>query len=156
MRRNLVATLAIAAVAAAALGAGAVFGAGSQDDVRPDYADVNVRMNDADGTAPARALAAKKAKKPKVIYLSGTGSVNTAAPPAGTGAYIDFALTAPKNLCPRVVDGGVSSTNLDLFQQGTYVEGGVYHVLMGLDDGAASSPTTIDYNTHLICLKGVK
>ena len=155
MRRNLIAGLAAGAVAAAALGATAVFGSGSEDSVRPDYATVEVAMDGSDAAAPARALA-KKAKKPKVVYLSGTGSVNTADPPAGTGDFIDFALTTPKNLCPRVVDGGVSSTNLDFFHQGSYVEKGVYHVLMGLDDNAAPTATTIQYATHVVCLKGVR
>ena len=149
MRRNLIAGFALAAVAAVAVGATTVFGSGPAV-VQP--AQVSVPMRGDAAPALGRSAAAKKASKPKVVYLGGSGSLNT----ADTGAYIDFGLKAPKNLCPRVIDGGVKATNLDFFQQGSYVDKGVYHVLMGLDDGAMATPVTIEYTTHLICLKGVR
>ena len=106
----------------------------------------------------ARRAAAKAPAKPKVAYLAGQGTVNTdPAAPGGTGPYIDFELAAPRRLCPRVINGGVDAANLDLFQQGSYVEKGNYHVLMGLDDkAAAETPTTFPYESHVICLKGVR
>jgi hypothetical protein len=156
MRRNLIAGLAVAAVAATVLGATVVFGSESDDEVRPEIAQVDVTMRDSAAAPAARAAAkkAKKAKKAKVVYLVGTGTVNTAEPPAGSGRYIDFSLTAPKNQCPRVINGGVASPNTDFYQQGSYVDRGTYHVLMGLDD--AAQQTVVPFDSHLICLKGVK
>ena len=159
MRRNFIAGLAAAATVATAFAATSVFGEGSAVDPRPGYATVDVQMGPAGAPAPAKAaaVAAKKARKPKVVYLSGEGTVNTdPAVAGGTGPYIDFRLNAPKNLCQRVIDAGINAGNLDLFQQGSYVRKGEYHVLMGLDDTAAATPVTFPYESHVICLKGVK
>lgn len=158
MRKYLITMLALAAVAATSLAATAVFGQGSTIGVRPGYATVNVKMSAARAPLAGRAAAsAKQASKPKVVYLTGKGTVNTdPAVPGGTGPYIDFRLNAPKNLCPRVIDAGINPGNLDLYQQGSYVKKGEYHVLMGLDDDAAATPTTFPYESHVICLKGVR
>ena len=159
MRRNFIAGFATAATLAAGLAATSVFGNGSDVDVdvRPSYATVDVQMSPASGPAARAVTAAAKARKPKVVYLTGKGTVNTdPAAPGGTGPYIDFRLDAPKNLCPRVIDAGINPGNLDLFQQGSYLTKGEYHVLMGLDDGAAPTPVTFSYESHVICLKGVK
>ena len=152
MRRNLIAALALAALAAAGIGAATVFG--SDADVRPPVTKVDVSMHRFQSPTLGRATAAKKARKPKVVYLGGDGSIDTAQ----TGPFIDFGLSAPRNVCPRVIDGGLKSDNFDFFQQGTYVDAAsnTYHVLMGLDDNAAPTPVTIQYTTHLICLKGVR
>lgn len=155
MRRNFTFAITALAVVATAATATSVFGDGAAIDVRPGYATVEVPMR-ADGAPAARAVAAAKARKPKVVYLTGQGTVNTDPAAGGTGPYIDFALKAPKNLCQRVVDAGIVAGNLDLFQQGSYVDKGEYHVLMGLDDAAAGTPVTFSYDSHVICLKGVK
>jgi hypothetical protein len=129
-----------------------VFGSDSSSDPKPDYTRIEVRAHRQ--AAPlARPAKAAKPSKPTVVYLGGSGTVDTAT----TGAYIDFGLRAKQKLCPRVVDGGIRSTNnLDLFQQGSYVAKGQYHVLMALDDAAKDTPATIQYTLHLICLKGVR
>jgi hypothetical protein len=144
-----------ATVGVFALAAASGFGDVAETGLRPSYATVTVKMQ---APAPlARRSAAKAAAKPKVVYLNGEGTVNTdPAAPGGTGPYIDFRLTAPRRLCPRVINGGVDPGSLDLFQQGSYVENGDYHVLMGLDDGAKDTPTTFPYRSQLICLKGVR
>ena len=156
MRRNVILGLAVLASAATAVAATSVFGEGASLDERPGYATVNVQMGPAAAPGNTRAAVARKATKPKVVYLTGQGTVNTDPAAGGTGAYIDFALNAPKNLCPRVIDAGINAGNLDLFQQGSYVEKGEYHVLMGLDDAAAATPVSFAYESHVICLKGVK
>ena len=156
MRRNTIVSLAVATVAAMAFAATTVLGSGAAVDVRPSYATVVVPMR---GTAPAPGKAAAHkptSSKPQVIYLTGKGTVNTDPAAGGTGPYIDFKLTAPRNRCPRVINGGVNAGTLDLFQQGSYVKKGNYHVLMGLDDGAAGTPTTFPYESQVICLKGVR
>lgn len=147
--------LGVATSAAFAVGVASVSGDGPETGLRPGYATLQVRM---EAAAPlARAAAAKAPAKPKVVYLSGRGTVNTdPAAPGGTGPYIDFELTAPRRLCPRVINGGVDPGTLDLFQQGTYVQNGNFHVLMGLDDNSAGTPTTFPYESHMICLKGVR
>ncbi len=152
MRRNLIIVLALAAGAAMALGASAVFGSGASVDVRPDFASVEVQMTPTASPPNARQAKATKSRKPKVIYLAGSGSLNTGE----TGPYVDFELRAAKSQCPRVIDGGIRAGNLDFFEQGSYVDGGQYHVLMALDDAAAGTPVTIPYALHLICLKGVR
>jgi hypothetical protein len=156
MRRNLIAGLAAAAVAATALGATVVFGADSSAGGRAALHSVDVAMGPSGRAAPERTLAAKakKKKKPKVVYLGGSGTINTAT----TGPFIDFGLDAPKNLCPRVIDGGIRLDDTRFYQQGSYVEGGEYHVLVGLGETAAQNATPVSsgYTTHLVCLKGVK
>jgi hypothetical protein len=158
MRRNLIAGCALAAAAAATIGATTVSGSDSTSAAKPSYTHVAVTAHRQ--AAPlARAAKAAKPAKPTVVYLGGSGTVNTAE----TGPYIDFGLQAKQRLCPRVVDGGIRSTNnLDFFQQGSYVEKGRYHVLMALDDGAQASQDpaiktpTIQYTLNLICLKGTR
>ena len=155
VRSRSILTLGLATGAAFALAAASGFGEGKQTDLRPGYATVEVRMRAA--APPARPAAAKAPAKAKVVYLTGQGTVNTdPAAPGGTGPYIDFELTAPRRLCPRVINGGVDPGTLDLFQQGSYVQNGNYHVLMGLDDNAAGTPTTFPYESHVVCLKGVR
>lgn len=152
MRRNMVAGLALAVAAAGGVGAATVLGSQSQTDVRPPFASVEVQMTRAGTPSAARAGHAAKASGPKVVYLGGSGQVNTAE----TGPYVDFGLKAAKNLCPRVLDGGIRADNLDFFQQGSYIEQGRYHVLMGLDDAAKDTPVTIPYTLHVVCLKGTR
>jgi hypothetical protein len=147
MRRNLITVLGVAALAAAAIGATAVFGSNSEPTGQATYRHVNVSM--APSAPAARAAAAKKAGL-KVVYLSGSGQVD-AGP---SNPALDFGLKASKQLCPSVLDGGIQADNLDFFQQGSYVKKGRYHVLMSLDDAAAATPVTIHYSLHLICLKG--
>lgn len=157
MRRNTIVSLALAAVAALAFAATTVLGSGATVDVRPSYATVEVEMRPDSGPMVARPAARKPvSSKPKVVYLSGEGTVNTDPAAGGTGPYIDFKLTAPKNLCPRVINGGINAGNLDLFQQGSFVSRGEYHVLMGLDDAAAGTPVSFPYESQVICLKGVR
>ncbi len=158
MRRSTIVSLAVAAVAVMAFAATTVLGSGAaRVDVRPSYATVEVKMRPEGGPALARPAARRPApSKPKVVYLSGEGTVNTDPAAGGTGPYIDFKLTAPKNICPRVINGGINPGSLDLFQQGSFVRKGDFHVLMGLDDGAAGTPTSFPYESQVICLKGVR
>lgn len=155
MRRNLTAAIALTLLAGAAVAATSVFGEDSRADPRPAYATVEVRLR-AGGEARGRVAGAKPVAKPEVVYLKGKGTVNTAPPPTGVGPYIDFKLTAPRNQCRRLIGAGIKAANLDLFEQGSYAGGHSYHVLMGLDDGAAATPTTISYQSHVICLNGVR
>jgi hypothetical protein len=158
MRRNTIVSLTLAAAATMAFAATSVLGSGAPKvDVRPSYATVEVTMQPERGPALSRPAGRKPvSNKPKVVYLSGEGTVNTDPAAGGTGPYIDFKLTAPKNLCPRVINGGINPGSLDLFQQGSFVHKGDYHVLMGLDDGAAGTPTSFPYESQVICLKGVR
>ena len=152
MPRKWIAVLA-AAVAAGGLALAATSVLGGSPQPRPDYAQVDAKLDNAKPSF-ARALA-RKGTKPKAIYLTGQGTVDTSPPPQGTGPYIDFTLSAKS--CKRVVDGGIQTDNVDVYQQGTYIAGrGEYHVLMGLDDGAVATPVTFNYSSHLICLKGIK
>jgi hypothetical protein len=157
MRSYAIVSLALVTTLAMAVAAATVLGSGGRVDVRPSYATVQVKMQQAGGVTAAKGAAKKKPKppKPKVVYLSGKGTVNTDPATGGTGPYIDFKLTAPRNVCPRVINGGINAGSLDLFQQGSYVQKGNYHVLMGLDDGAAGTPQSFPYESQVICLKGV-
>ena len=153
MRRKWTASLAgLAAIAATALAAGAVFG--DDTDTLPPYATVEVAMSGPSATPSGPALQrARKVKQPKVLYFGGQGAVDVAL----TGAYIDVKLTAqPENACPRVIDGGVQVANLDVYQQGSSVGPGPgeYHVLVGFEDG--TTPVNFNFTSHLICLKNVK
>lgn len=142
---------ALAAVAITALAASSVLGGSSQP--RPDYATVDVRLDNA--TPAAARSVSRKARRPKVLYLTGEGKVDTSPPPTGAGPYIDFKLSAKG--CTRVVDGGVGPDSTDVYQQGSYIAGrGEYHVLMGVDDAASASPFSFTFTSHLICLKGVR
>lgn len=148
-RKTVLAGLAaLAAIATAAVAATAVFGGGSPS--RPDYATVEIEMQRTDAPA-ARAAAAKKAKKPTVIYLQGqTTTVNVAE----TGPYVDVRLFS----CPgnsRVIEGGVFPVNTGLYQQGSYIPSKKeYHVLIGFETGM--TPVNFELSSHLTCLKGVK
>ena len=143
---------AVAATAVAATMATSVLGGGSPQ--RPGYATVEIEMQKA-SSSPVNARKAKKAKKPKMIYLTGAPSpVDVVPSPPGTGPYIDVRL----GKCPgksRVVEGGVFPEDVNVFQQGSYVEGNqFYHVLIGFPDPSLAA----DFNlsSHLTCIKGVK
>ena len=154
--RHRIGLLTVGILLAMALAVGTVLGSGSQIDVRPSYATVKARVQPVAPPAGAKQEHGKASSKPKVVYLSGKGTVNTDPAAGGTGPYIDFKLTAPRNVCPRVINGGINAGSLDLFQQGSYVKKGKYHVLMGLDDNAAGTPTSFPYESQVICLKGVR
>ena len=160
MRRNLTAALALVAIGAGGVAATAVFGEGSEPEQRPDFATVTVPMHPVEGGAAEKLAGAKARSKVEVVYLAGEGQVNTADPAqGGVGAYVDFKLRAPRNVCPRVIDAGINAADLDFFQQGSYVRNGRYHVLMALDDAAREDPAervTIQYQSHVICLKGTR
>jgi len=148
-RKWLAGVVVLAAIGAGAVTASAVIGSGSSP--RPSYAQVDVRMDASSAPASTRA----KAKKPKVLYLTGGPStVDTAA----TGPYVDVRLFS----CPgtsRVIGGGVVPSNTNVFQQGTYTpNSSEYHVLLGYDDEAinAGGATSFTITSHLICLKGAK
>ena len=91
MPRKWIAVLA-AAVAAGGLALAATSVLGGSPQPRPAYAQVDAKLDNAKPSF-ARALA-RKGTKPKAIYLTGQGTVDTSPPPQGTGPYIDFTLSA--------------------------------------------------------------
>lgn len=152
-KKWIVGIVALAALGAGAVTASVVIGAGSSP--RPDYAVVDVKLEAPSAPAPRARRA--KAKKPRVVYLTGAATtVDTAV----LGSYVDIRLFS----CPgssRVIGGGVAPSNTDVYQQGSYVpNSSEYHVLLGYDDEAVEAnpsqavPFTI--TSHLICLKGAK
>jgi hypothetical protein len=151
MRRKWIAgTAVVAVVGATAIAASTVIG-GDAGSVRPEYAAHELKLNAV--SAEQAGLSAKKAKKAKVLYFQGDGTL----PFTSAGPYIDLTLTtSPANACRRVVDGGAVAQSTDVYQQGTSVGPGTgeYHVYLGLDDGATVADTP--FFSHLICLKGTK
>jgi hypothetical protein len=135
--------VALAAVASGATMATSVFGGGSEP--RTGVAVVDVKMKDA--ASPA-SLRAKKAKKPTVIYLTGTPStVDSAA----LGANMDIRLfRCPANA--RAIEGGIVASDLTIDVQGSYISENrrEYHVL--IQDEEPLGPFTLA--SHLTCLKG--
>jgi hypothetical protein len=89
--------------------------------------------------------------KPKVVYLK---SGATVIDPAAIGtSYLDITLKG----CRKVIEGGIATQDQDIFVQGSDVEPpGIYHVRIGFDDSAASTPHPFTITSHLTCLKGVK
>ena len=154
MRRKWIVGLAALAVVGATAGmATAVVGGGSEP--RPDYATVNIKMEPTAGTAGLHAK--KKKKKPTMIYLQGPSApVDVTPSPPGTGAYIDVRLSK----CPgnsRVIEGGVVPENVDVYEQGAYLESNqVYHVLIGFEDEPTGGLVDFNLSSHLTCIKGVK
>jgi hypothetical protein len=137
-----------AALAVVAVGAASVLGAG---DEAPRYAKLSIDLSK---EKAAKAQGQRQSGKPKVIYLkSGDTVVDPASPEIGT-PYIDIKITG----CRKVVDGGVSTQDHDIYVQGSFVANpGEYHVQIGFDDAAVAAgvhPFTI--TSHLTCLKGVK
>lgn len=146
-RRKITGLVALAVIGAGAVAASAVIGSGSSP--RPDYAQVDVKMDAS--SAPGSPRRARAVKKPEVLYLSGaTSTVDTAV----TGPNIDIRLFS----CPgksRVIGGGVQPSNTNVYMQGSSIPNSrEYHVLLGFTDPAAAVPFTI--TSHLICLKGAK
>ena len=92
-----------------------------------------------------------KPAKLKLIYLK---SPDTVIDPVAIGtSYLDIKLTG----CRKVIDGGIATQDQDIFVQGSDVEPpGIYHVRIGFDDSAASTPHPFTITSHLTCLKGVK
>jgi hypothetical protein len=89
--------------------------------------------------------------QPKVVYLK---SGATVIDPVAIGtSYLDIKLKG----CQKVIEGGIATQDQDIFVQGSDVEPpGVYHVRIGFDDSAASTPHPFTITSHLTCLKGVK
>ncbi len=153
MRRKWIASLAgLAAIAVAALAAGAVFG--DNTETLPAYATVEVEMRGPSATpAGAPLQRAKKPKPAKVLYFEGQRAVDVEE----TGPNVDVKLTVePEGACPRVLDGGVRVANPDVYQQGSSVGPGLgeYHVLIGFQQGA--TPVDFNFTSHLICLKNAR
>lgn len=153
MRRKWIAgVVALAAVGGTAAAATSVLGNGGEPPSRPDYATVAVDLG---GAQPPHARQAKAVStKPKVLYLKSRSqiTINPADPTVGgVGRYIDVKLTG----CSKVIDGGVFPSSTDVYMQGSYVKSpSEYHVLIGLDDTAPTTPFTITSN--LTCLKGAR
>lgn len=144
----------LAAAGAAGYAATAVLG---DDDRRlPPAATVEVAMHPAAAPSSAKARPLERAsqkRRPKVLYFNGQGTVDIAQ----TGPYVDVKLTASSTkACPRVIDGGLQTDNLDVYQQGSSVGPGrgEYHVLVGFED--ETTPVNFNFTSHLVCLKNVR
>jgi hypothetical protein len=156
MSRKWIAGL-VALVAVAAMGFAAGAALSGTDDGRT-YTPLTIDLSKGKKVA-ARAKAGPGAtSKPKLTYLSSSTptTINTAEPAdGGFGAYVDLRLRG----CDKVIDGGVFPHSSDVYVQGSYIQSpSKYHVLIGLDDAAAAaSPRpTIQVDTNLTCLGGVK
>lgn len=150
MRRRLIAVTAALATVGAGVGAATVVGSDSSLTA-PEVNQLRVELTER-GAGPSTLVG--KAKKPKILYLQGSDTVDPAV-----GPYVDVTLFAPA--CKgrgRLLGGGVAPANTDVFQQGSFIvpDKGEYHVLLGFDDAAASAPVAYDITSHLICAKGVK
>jgi hypothetical protein len=157
MSRKLIGLAVVAAIAGGAALATASVG-GGDSAARPDYATVSVDLSQSasrEATAQ-RGLAVGKKKKPRLVYLQSPGptTINPADPSAGgVGPYVDVKLTG----CAKVIDGGVVSSRLDVYQQGSYVQSNAeYHVLIGIDATNLGDRTPFTITSNLTCLKGVK
>ena len=132
---------ALAAVAGAAMMATSVFGGGAER--RTGYAVVKI-----DTQQPAAAESQRaKTKKPTVVYLDGAPTV---ADSAVLGPFIDVRVgPCPQNT--RVIEGGISTENVDVYVQGTYIDENRhdYHVRFA-DVG---EPGPFELTSHLTCLK---
>jgi hypothetical protein len=146
----------------AAIGGGAALAVAAGDGgsgPRPDFATVTVDLSAADGvSARHKGLAGGGggSKKPRLVYLESSAPVpiNPADPAAGgVGPYVDVKLTG----CKKVIDGGVVSSRLDVYSQGTYVAGPAeYHALIAIDAQNLADRTPFTITSNLTCLKGVK
>lgn len=155
MRRNLIVGTATLAIVGVGIGAATVVGSDRNSVTAPEVNQLRIELTERAAGAPG--LAAKP-RKPRIVYLQGSDTVNAADP--AVGPYVDVTLSAAA--CQgkgRVLDGGVAPANTDVFQQGTFIvpAEGEYHVLLGLDDAAvAAGPTAFEITSHLICARGVR
>ncbi len=142
----------VGAVVAAAAIAGATASSvlGGDSSPRPDYATIDLKV-EPKPSAPANPHQARKARKPRVIYLQGSPSIVDVS---ATGPYIDVRVSS----CPgssKVIGGGAYADNTNIYEQGTYIPNDrEYHVLLGFDDDGPAQAFTI--SSHLTCLKGAK
>lgn len=156
MRTKLIA-VATTLTAAAAIGFALASTSSTASETPPDYTHLTIDLS---GAARTKALAKPvpgSAKKAEVVYLQGSATtIDPSDPPVGLSPFVDVKLTG----CSKVIDGGiVPRDTTDLFIQGSYVKNSKqYHVLIALDDGAASAPprTPFTITSNLTCLKGVK
>jgi hypothetical protein len=153
MRRKL--AVGTAALAAAGGGFGAATVLGSESSITaPEVNQVRVELRE---RAPRARVLAGVRRKPRIIYLQSSSTVDAANP--AVGPHVDIRLSA--RACRgkgRVLGGGVAPASANVFQQGTYIlpDQGEYHVLLGLDDAAAASPSAYQISSHLICARGVR
>ena len=157
MSRKWIAGL-VALVAVGGTAIGVASAVGTEAETAPRPTTLTVDLSGERSNARAKGGPGGSTAKPKVVYLASSTptTINTADPAeGGVGPYIDLALTG----CSKVIDGGVKPRNLDVYVQGSYPESkSKYHVLIGLDDTAAGTTPrpTIQVDTYLTCLKGVK
>ena len=156
MRTKLIA-VATTLTAAAAIGFALASTSSTASETPPDYTHLTIDLSGATRTKALAKPAPGSPKKAEVVYLQGSATtIDPSDPPVGLSPFVDVKLTG----CSKVIDGGVVPKNTtDLFIQGSYVKNSKqYHVLIALDDGAASAPTPTPFTitSNLTCLKGVK
>jgi hypothetical protein len=156
MSRKWIAGL-VALVGVAGMGFAAGAALSGTDDER-HYTPLTIDLSKGEKVSARAKATPGGGGKPKLTYLASSTptTINTAEPAAGGfGAFIDLRLRG----CSKVIDGGVFPHSSDVYVQGSYIQSpSKYHVLIGLDDAAAAaSPRpTIQVDTNLTCLEGVK
>jgi hypothetical protein len=154
-RKWIAGLVALAGVAAMGFAAGSALS--GTDDGRT-YTPLAIDLSKGERVSARANAGTGGTRKPKLTYLASSTptTINTAEPAeGGFGAYIDLRLRG----CSKVIDGGVFPHSSDVYVQGSYIQSpSKYHVLIGLDDAAAAaSPRpTIQVDTNLTCLGGVK
>lgn len=156
MRTKLIAA-AMTLTAAAAIGVAIASTSSTASETPPGYTKLTIDLADAPRTKALAKPAPGSSKKPEIVYLQGAATtIDPSDPPVGLSPFVDVKLTG----CSKVIDGGiVPKDTTNLFIQGSYVKNSrQYHVLIALDDGAASASPRASFTitSNLTCLKGVK